>query len=37
MVGSEVLKREKEEAEASAAILRESVSEVERARDLAVQ
>jgi chaperonin cofactor prefoldin len=35
-VGSEFLKREKEEAEASTAILRESVSEVERARDLAV-
>ena len=33
----EVLKKEKEEAEASAAILRESIFEVERARDSAVE
>jgi hypothetical protein len=35
--GSEVLKKEKEDAEASAAVLRTSVAEAEVARDLAMQ
>ena len=34
---SEVLKKEKEDAEASAAVLRTSAAEAERARDLALQ
>ena len=35
--GSEVLRKEKEDAEASAAVLRASASEAEKAKDLAVQ